>query len=656
MTLLYPILLPLAVGLLILLYPKRQFKSWVNPVFFISFLTMIISFIAGIIIFLSGRMDYVIQIVSSSNWSGPGISLDLVAYRFSSFILLATLFFGLLITIYSYNQTRKTYFTYLLWTISASALAVLSNNLVILLLAWGAVALLLYLLIAQGKPVQITGSYRGSALAANKALVMVGGSDILMLIGAALIYFQTKTLSMSDISIQLTGGLPIIAYILLLIGALTKAGAMPFHSWITDSAEYAPVSVMALLPASLDKLLGIYLLTRISLDMFKVLSGSAMSNVLMIIGSITIIAAVSMALVQKNLLKLLSFHAVSQVGYMVLGIGTGVPVGIIGGVFHMINHAIYKTNLFLSAGAVEHRTGETNLEKLGGLARWMPITFIATLVSAMAISGIPPLNGFASKWLVYQGVIEMSRTHNFAIFFLLIAMFGSVLTLASFLKVLHSVFLGSKSKEALPVKEAGFGMVLPMVILAILSIGLGVFAQYPIRFLFGAVLLDTSPLSGGTETAGIGFWNPTLATILIILGIIMGLIIYLFTRTRKVRTSEVFIGGEVISAEPAELRTGQVMVSLPDGGETITGVVDIDEAKIPGTYFYDSIKKIQLLDDTYKAADSKIFDLYEQLRKFVGIFVNAGRKLHNGLLHTYLGWLFLGAIAIMAAFLFTILK
>jgi len=634
MTLLYPILLPLAVGLLILLYPKRQFKSWVNPVYFISLLTMILSFIAGIIIFLSGRMDYVIQIVSSSNWSGPDISLDLVAYRFSSIILLATLFFGLLITIYSYNQTRKIYFTYLLWTISASALAVLSNNLVILLLAWGAVALLLYLLIAQGKP--------GSAKAANKTLVMVGGSDILMLIGAALIYFHTKTLSISDISIQLTGGLPITAYILLLIGALTKAGAMPFHSWIPDSAEYAPVSVMALLPASLDKLLGIYLLTRISLDMFKVLSGSAMSIVLMVIGSITIIAAVSMALVQKNLLKLLSFHAVSQVGYMVLGIGTGTPIGIIGGVFHMINHAIYKSNLFLSAGAVEHRTGETNLEKLGGLARWMPITFIATLVSAMAISGIPPLNGFASKWLVYQGVIEVSKTHNFAIFFLLIAMFGSVLTLASFLKVLHSVFLGSKSKEVLPVKEAGFGMVLPMVILAILSIGLGVFAQYPIRYLFSAVL--------GTETAGIGFWNPTLATILIILGIIMGLIIYLFTRSRKVRTSEVFIGGEVISAEP------QVMVSLPDGGETITGVVDIDEAKIPGTYFYDSIKKIQLLDDTYKAADNKIFDLYEQLRKFVGIFVNAGRKLHNGLLHTYLGWLFLGAIAIMAAFLMTILK
>ncbi len=634
MTLLYPILLPLAVGLLILFYPKREFKSWKNPVYFVSLLTMILSFAAGIAIFIQGRIDYTLQIIPSSDWSGPGISFDLVGYRFSNLILLATLLFGLLIALYSYKQLKKTYFTYFLWSIAGSALAILSNNLIVLLLAWGGVALLLYLLIAQGK--------QGSAGAATKALVMVGGSDILMLVGAALIYFYTKTVTISDISIPLQGALPITTFILLLIGALTKAGAMPFHSWIPDSAEYAPVSVMALLPASLDKLLGIYLLTRISLDMFKVFSGSAMSIVLMIIGSITIIAAVSMALVQKNLLKLLSFHAVSQVGYMVLGIGTGTPIGIIGGVFHMINHAIYKSNLFLGAGAVEHRTGETNLEKLGGLARWMPITFVTTLVSAMAISGIPPLNGFASKWLVYQGVIEVSRTHNFAIFFLLIAMFGSVLTLASFLKVLHSVFLGEKSKDIAKVKEAGFGMILPMIVLAILCVGLGVFAQYPIQYLFGAVL--------GTETTGIGFWNPTLATILIILGIIMGLIIYLFTRTRKVRTSEVFIGGEVISAE------SQVMVSLPDGGETITGVVDIDEAKIPGTHFYDSIKKIQILNDTYKAADNKIFDLYEQLRKFVGIFVNAGTKLHNGLLHTYLGWLFLGAIAIMAAFLFTILK
>ncbi|MEO0094192.1 MAG: proton-conducting transporter membrane subunit, partial [candidate division WOR-3 bacterium] len=533
MFLLLPILLPLLVGLITLFYPNQELKPGKNPVFFVSLLTMILSFIAGIIIFASGKTIYNLQLIPATDWSGPGINFDLIGYHFSNFILLASLFFGLLITIYAYKQRQKNFFSYLLMTIGASSLAILSNNLVVLLLAWGGVAILLYLLIGLGK--------RGSENAANKALVMVGGSDVLMLLGAAIIYFQTGTLTMSEISIPIQGALPIIAFILLLIGALTKAGAMPFHSWIPDSAEYAPVPVLAFLPGALDKLLGIYLLARISFDLFKVLPGSAMSILLMVIGSVTIVAAVSMALVQKNLLKLLSFHAVSQVGYMVLGIGTGVPLGIIGGLFHMLNNAVYKSCLFLCGGAVESQTNETNLERLGGLARFMPITFTTCLVSALAISGIPPLNGFVSKWLIYQGVIESTRIQSFSVIFLLAAMFGSVLTLASFLKVLHSTFLGEKSKEIVKVKEAGFGMVLPMIILALLSIGLGVFAQYPIRYLIG-------PIVGPQAVSEpIGLWNPTLATGLILIGIVLGLVIHSFRRVRKVRTTEVFIGGEAIS-------------------------------------------------------------------------------------------------------------
>ncbi|MCX8014838.1 MAG: proton-conducting transporter membrane subunit, partial [candidate division WOR-3 bacterium] len=318
MVLLVPILEPLIIGLLMLLYPKKEFKSYKNPIYILSILTMLIAFGFGIVIITQGRVAYTFTLISEKDWAGPNIAINLLADTFSSFILLASLLFGLLITIYSFHHLKKSYFIYLLWTIGLSSLAILTNNLIVLLLAWGGVALLLYLLILQGRP--------GCEVPANKTLVMVGGSDILMIIGAALIYFYAKTVTISEISISLDNALPIIAYILLLIGVLTKAGAMPFHSWIPDSSEYAPVSVMALLPASLDKLLGIYLLTRISLNMFKLTPYSAMSIVLMAIGSFTIIAAVLMALVQKNVLKLLSFHAVSQVGYMVLGIGTGVPV------------------------------------------------------------------------------------------------------------------------------------------------------------------------------------------------------------------------------------------------------------------------------------------------------------------------------------------
>ena len=187
-------------------------------------------------------------------------------------------------------------------------------------------------------------------------------------------------------ALPLNSALSIFAFILLAIGALAKAGAMPFHTWIPEAAEKAPLPVMALLPASLDKLLGIYFLYRICLDFFHLYPNSGLSLLLMLVGSFTIIAAVMMALVQHDLKKLLSYHAVSQVGYMVLGIGTGIPLAMAGGIFHMLNNAIYKTSLFLGAGSVEEARKTTQLNRLGGLARVMPITFITFFIAALSIS------------------------------------------------------------------------------------------------------------------------------------------------------------------------------------------------------------------------------------------------------------------------------
>ena len=126
----------------------------------------------------------------------------------------------------------------------------------------------------------------------------------------------------------------------------------------------------------------------------------------MMVGAVTILLAVVMALVQKDYKRLLSYHAISQVGYMVLGIGTALPIGIIGGLFHMINHAMYKSCLFLTGGAVEKQAGTTDLDKLGGLARKMPVTFVCFFIAAASISGVPPFNGFFSKELVYDAALE----------------------------------------------------------------------------------------------------------------------------------------------------------------------------------------------------------------------------------------------------------
>ena len=111
---------------------------------------------------------------------------------------------------------------------------------------------------------------------------------------------------------------------------------------------------------------------------------------------------------------------------MVLGIGTGNPIGIAGALFHMLNNAIYKSCLFLTGGSVQHKTGTTNLDKLGGLAKLMPITFTACLIAALSISGVPPFNGFVSKWMIYQGIVELGREGSkLWVIWLAAAMFGS---------------------------------------------------------------------------------------------------------------------------------------------------------------------------------------------------------------------------------------
>ncbi|MFH1901103.1 MAG: proton-conducting transporter membrane subunit, partial [Candidatus Omnitrophota bacterium] len=286
--------------------------------------------------------------------------------------------FSLLTIVYSVGFMKRVkglirYYLYIVLTLLASLGAVFSNNLILFMVFWGFLGLLLYLLISFGKNERTPAT-------AKKAFIIIGGTDALMLLGLAFIWKISQTFQIDQMSISLNTHLAVLAYLCLAAGAFAKAGAMPFHTWVPDTAEDAPTPVTAFLPASLDKLLGIYFLVRISLDMFRM--NTAMNTVLMAVGSFTIVAAVMMALIQHDLKRLLGYHAVSQVGYMVLGIGTGNPIGIAGGLFHMLNHAIYKSCLFFSCGSVEKKAGTTDLGKLGGLAKAMPITFVTFLIAS----------------------------------------------------------------------------------------------------------------------------------------------------------------------------------------------------------------------------------------------------------------------------------
>ncbi|MDD5687764.1 MAG: proton-conducting transporter membrane subunit [Elusimicrobia bacterium] len=626
----YLIGLPILGGIICLLIPKATEVVAVS----VSIVTFIVSILAFII--------------------PPPSSEYFVFNVLGGFVVLFVTLFGFLIVLYSLKFMQdlsseqkislSQYYCYILLTLGAAIGAVLSNNLILLLVFWGFLGLTLYLLIQiNPEPVNNSSEHKNtrtiehssSASAAKKTFIIIGGSDCFMILGIAIILLLTGTLQMDKIHIILSSRLAIVTFLCLIIAAFAKAGVMPLHTWVPDMAVSAPIPVTAYLPASLDKLLGIYLLIRICTGFFSFNSQfSTLNFVLMLIGAITIIMAVFMAMIQHDIKKLLSYHAVSQVGYMVLGIGTGNPIGIAGGLFHMLNHAIYKSCLFLCGGSIEYKTKTSDLANLGGLAKYMPITFITCLIAALSISGIPLTNGFVSKWMIYQGIIQVGTTGSTLLtklwwIFIVAAMFGSALTLASFIKLLHGVFLGQPSEHeniitqehkntrtSERLSEVPLSMWLPQVVLAGLCIIFGVFAfQLPLKyFIFPSLSTTNYELLTGFP----GFWQPRLATLLIFVGLLIGLVVYLISKV-KYRKSDIYIGGEILS----------------------------DDARVKGVDFYQTIKDIGFFKTMYDLAEEKIFDIYDWFRK---IFISIGAILsymHTGNLHTYLSWSLIGVIILL---------
>jgi len=618
--------LPFLGALISLIFPVR--KGWRESV---SFLATLYTFVLAMRMSTNPPFSF-----SFPLFSQLGFGFDLCTSTLSSFLVLFVSLFGFLTVLYSilyfHNREReREFYGYLLGTIGASIGALLSNNFILFIFFWGLLLLFLYGLISLG-----------SLSSATHAMTIVGGADILLLLGLLILINLAGTTKMGGFSpILIKGGLPLAAFFLLTTGSLAKAGAFPFHSWIPRVSEDVPMPVMAILPASLDKLLGIYLLYRICFDFFSLKSGSGVSQVLMFIGSLTIMGGVLLALIQKNFKKLLSYHAVSQVGYMVLGIGSGVPLAMAGGLFHMINNSIYKSSLFLGGGAVEKRTGTAELKEMGGLGKRMPVTFATFLICALSISGIPPLNGFFSKWMIYQGLVELGKEGVRSwIIWIVAAVFGSALTLASFVKVVHSIFLGKEKDSDREIEEVHWSMWLPMVVLSSLCVIFGIFAYPLIINSFVESVVSLPPAS-----KWIGWWQPTLTTCLIIIGFVLGGIIYVLSKGVKYRTTGSYIGGEELTKE----------------------------MDFSGHQFYKTLDEWKNFDSVRKFLESKLFDFYSWLKDLGGFFARllyifldrlvdyiwrgisavcrgSGKilsLLHTGILPTYLTWGLLGMLILL---------
>ena len=561
----------------------------------------------------------------------PGIDLtvDLAASALGLLVAIGSAAFALLVGVYSVRAMAGEYWegkfhAYLLWTLGGACIVGLAGNLLVLLVGWELVSLMLFLMLNQGR--------RDANAGAAKAYGMLGFADacllmaIVMLVaagGSAAWSLSAPARTLGEGALGTDG---YVVYVLILIAALAKAGAIPLHTWIPSAAADAPTPVMAYLPAALDKLLGIYLLSVLTLRMFR--PNWTMQVVLMVIGGVTILAAVLMAMIQHNLKRLLGFHAVSQVGYMVLGIGTGTTIGVIGGLFHMLNNAIYKCDLFLMSGTVGRAAGTDEIARMGGLARRLPITFASGLIAAAAISGIPPFNGFVSKWLIYQGTLNVhAAAPGLAVSLVVVAVFGSALTLASFVKVMYAAFLAPAPPDAAaPAARESAWRAAPMVVLALACIGLGLAPDMAITSVFEPAIRIAETTGAGIATredllsTGIGWWAPSQATVLILLGMFGGLaLLWVMSAGRRIRVVRPFLGGEV-----------------PVAGD--------DRFRVPATHFYETIQKLPVLGGLLGHGQQGAMDLYHWSGKYGKGVVEVLRAQHTGLLGLYVAWAVLGLV------------
>ncbi|HCK98524.1 MAG TPA: hypothetical protein DHW42_00255 [Candidatus Marinimicrobia bacterium] len=536
--------------------------------------------------------------------------------KLSLFILIFIQILSFIILVFSLKginqEIQKSFFVLYPMTIAFCNGAVISVHTFSFLIFWGLSGILLYLF-------GLLGNNKSAPDTAKKTFIIVGGSDVFLILGFVLIWFlmPQNGWSLWNIKLGLSGELAYIAFFSLLIAAFAKGGGFPLHTWVPDYSKDAPVEGVAFLPASLDKLLGIYLFARIVLSVFTVNFGIHLF--LITIGALTIIFAVMMALIQHNGRKLLGYHAVSQVGYMILGIGSGNILAIVGGLFHLVNNTLYKTNLFLALGSVEKQTGSNDLKDLGGLGKKMPLTFLFALIGALAISGIPPFNGFYSKWLIYQGILDLAKNVSpgyqiWLLVCLLLAAFGSALTLASFMKFIHTIFLGRRPEKHDSIKEAPANQ---WIATGTLAVGCIVFGLFAVKLPLNQLIYPVAAQFGFSIPAAAGSYNPIMLILLFGVVLLIGMLIY--RGTRKVRFDEVYLGG----------------------------MDALEHFRVTGTEFYNEIRNMKPLKWLYNGAEKKYFDIYDLSSRATFKIIGYFKAMHNGQLHLYNLWIVLGVLILL---------
>ena len=377
------------------------------------------------------------------------------------------------------KHDQSSYYMNLLFFMAGMIGVIFSENLIQFYLFWELMLIPSYFLIAHW------GTSKKRATIGFKYFIFTHVGALFMLMGILSIYTFTGTFNFADMPLAIEQAVAnsvmssfdvLAVFVLLLIGFCVKMAVFPVHTWLPDAHTEAPTPISAMLSGLMIKC-GAYAFARILLSAFGQ-TVTQTSDVLAILGVITIIYGGLMALAQTDIKRLLAYSSISQMGYIFFGLGVYSTIGATGALFHVVNHAICKSLLFMCAGVIIHQTGISNVTRLGGLADKMPITCAAAFVGALSLAGTPPLNGFWSEWMIFSGGVFSGKT-----LITTIAIVSTTITAGYYLWFLWRVFFGTTPKSLENTMKPSWLMRTPIIVLAAVAVVIGIWPDIVLRLL-----------------------------------------------------------------------------------------------------------------------------------------------------------------------------
>lgn len=466
-----PILLPLfTIILLLAVFRRRALQPWIG--FAGSTFQLILSLWLAVLVKKEG-----ILVLHTGNWLAP-FGITLVIDSFSSFMLVLSGIISFSIGIYSIpaiDKQRQSFFFYpMMHALLMGVNGAFVTGDVFNMYVWFEVMLMssFVLISLGGEKKQLNG--------AVKYVTLNLVSSMFFLAGIGLLYGKTGTLNMADLAVKLAdGGNSILintSAVLLFVAFSIKAAVFPFFFWLPASYHTPPITITALFAGLLTKV-GVYAMIRFY-TLFFVQDQLFWHPLFLWIGGFTMVVGVLTAASQFDIRRILSFHIISQIGYMIMGLGIFTVAGIAGAIFYMAHNIIAKTNTFLVAGLINRVTGSYDLKSIGGLYKNYPFLAVLFIIPAFGLAGIPPLSGFFGKLILISAGFEAGKY-----FISFVALGVGLFTLFSMVKIWNEAFW--KESPAIADNQPHhknkmpLGMVIPVVFLGLITLFMG-FAVKPI--------------------------------------------------------------------------------------------------------------------------------------------------------------------------------